>query len=76
MSPIIEAHAAAVVPSTFFQNLAKRAEADALIDLIIAKNGSWEVLSSTTSTSITNQKNAWVTANFGTIGSGVGRAPA
>lgn len=76
MSPIIETQAAAVVPSTFFQNLAKRAEADALIDLIIAKNGSWEVLSSTTSTSITNQKNAWVTANFGTIGSGVGRAPA
>ena len=76
MSPDIEVAAIAAAGSSYFQNLAKRAEADALIDLVIAKNGSWEVLSSTTSTSITNQKNAWVTANFGTIGSGIGRAPA
>ena len=76
MSPAIEQAAIAAAPSSYFQNLGKRAEADALIDLVIAKNGTWEVLSSTTSTSITNQKNAWVTANFGTIGSGVGRAPA
>ena len=78
MTPADELAAIASIPGTpgWFATLDKRAEADALIDLIIAKNGSWEVLSSTTSTSITNQKNAWVTANFGTIGSGVGRAPA
>ena len=76
MSPAIELAAIAAAGSSYFQNLAKRAEADALIDLVIAKNGSWEVLSSTSSSSITNQKNAWVTANFGTIGSGIGRAPA
>ena len=76
MTPAIELQAAAAAPSTFFQTLAKRAEADALIDLVIAKNNTWEVLSTSTSTDTTNQKNTWVTNNFGTIGSGVGRAPA
>ena len=64
LTPEIELAAIAAVPTTFFQNLAKRAEADALIDLVIAKNGSYEVLSTTTSTSMTNQKNAWISANL------------
>ena len=77
MSPTIEAQAVNAAPTSYFQNLAKRAEADALIDLVIAKNGSWEVLSSQVpGTNQVAQKNAWVTANFGTIGSGIGRAPA
>jgi len=76
MTPAIELAAIAAAGSTYFQNLAKRAEADALIDLIISKNNTWEVLSTSTSTDTTNQKNTWVTNNFGTIGSGVGRAPA
>ena len=64
LTPEIELAAIAAVPTTFFQNLAKRAEADALIDLVIAKNGSYEVLSTTTSTNMTNQKNAWISANL------------
>jgi hypothetical protein len=64
LTPEIELAAIGAVPTTFFQNLAKRAEADALIDLVIAKNGSYEVLSTTTSTSMTNQKNAWIDANL------------
>jgi hypothetical protein len=64
LTPEIELAAIGAVPTTFFQNLAKRAEADALIDLVIAKNGSYEVLSTTTSTSMTNQKNAWISANL------------
>ena len=64
LTPAIEAAAIAASPSNYFSDLAKRAEADALVDLVIAKNGSWDVLSTTTSTSITNQKNAWIAANF------------
>jgi len=64
LTPEIELAAIGAVPTTFFQNLAKRAEADALIDLVIAKNGSYEVLSTTTSTNMTNQKNAWISANL------------
>ena len=77
LTPLIESAAVTAAPTSYFQNLAKRAEADALIDLVIAKNGSWEVLSSQVpGTNQVAQKNAWVTANFGTIGSGIGRAPA
>ena len=77
MNPTIEAAAVNAAPTTYFQNLGKRAEADALIDLVIAKNGSWEVLSTALDgTTQATQKDAWVTANFGVIGSGVGRAPA
>ena len=64
LTPAIELAAIAAVPTTFFQNLAKRAETDALVDLIIAKNGSYEILSTTTSTNMTNQKNAWIAANL------------
>ena len=64
LTPAIELEAIAAVPTTFFQNLAKRAEADALVDLIIAKNGSYEILSTTTSTNMTNQKNTWIAANL------------
>ena len=64
LTPEIEFAAIAAVPTSFFQNLAKRAEADALVDLIIAKNGSYEILSTTTSTNMTNQKNTWIAANL------------
>ena len=64
LTPAIELEAIAAVPTTFFQNLAKRAETDALVDLIIAKNGSYEILSTTTSTNMTNQKNTWIAANL------------
>jgi hypothetical protein len=63
LTPEIEL-AAVAASGTYFQSLAKRAEADALIDLVIAKNGSYEVLSTTTGTSVTNQKNAWISANL------------
>tara|TARA_B000000532_G_scaffold226068_1_gene204077 strand:- start:8005 stop:9021 length:1017 start_codon:yes stop_codon:yes gene_type:complete len=74
MSPSIELAAINAAPSTYFQNLAKRAEADALVDLVIAKNNTWDVLS--TGPTYNAQKTAWITANYGTPGSGVGRAPA
>ena len=64
LTPEIELAALAASAGSYFQNLAKRAEADALIDLVIAKNGSYEILSTTTSTSMTNQKNAWIDANL------------
>ena len=64
LTPEIELAALAASAGSYFQNLAKRAEADALIDLVIAKNGSYEILSTTTSTSMTNQKNAWISANL------------
>ena len=64
LTPAIEAAAIAATPTSFFQNLGKRAEVNALVDLIISKNGSYEILSTTTSTNITNQKNAWISANL------------
>ena len=64
MTPAIEAQALTAAPTNFFTNLGKRAEANALIDLVISKNGSYEILSSTTSTNITNQKNTWIAANL------------
>ena len=74
MSPTIELQAIATAPSSWFQNLAKRAEANALIDLVMAKNNTWDVLS--TGPTYNAQKTAWITAEFGTPGSGSGRAPA
>lgn len=64
LTPEIELAAIAAAGSSYFQDLAKRTEADALIDLVISKNGSYEILSTTTSTSVTNQKNAWIAANL------------
>ena len=64
MTPAIEIQALQASPTDFFTNLGKRAEANALIDLVISKNGSYEILSTTSSTAITNQKNAWVDANL------------
>jgi len=75
MTPADELLAQATAPSDWFEDLDKRAEADALVDLVIAKNGTWDVLSTTTGSAVTNQKNAWIVAEFGTIGGG-GRAPA
>ena len=64
MTPLIETQAIVAAPNNFFTNLGKRAEANALIDLVISKNGSYEILSTTSSTNVTNQKNAWVDANL------------
>jgi hypothetical protein len=75
LSPTIEFAAIAAAPTNYFSNLAVRAEANALIDLVIAKNGNWDVLSTATSANIIAQKNAWITTYFGTPGSGIGRAP-
>tara|TARA_R110000744_G_scaffold257860_2_gene373232 strand:- start:1307 stop:2323 length:1017 start_codon:yes stop_codon:yes gene_type:complete len=75
LSPAIEFAAIAAAPTNYFSNLAVRAEANALIDLVIAKNGNWDVLSTATSANIIAQKNAWITTYFGTPGSGIGRAP-
>ena len=74
MTPADELSAIATAPSSWFQNLAKRAEANALIDLVMAKNNTWDVLS--TGPTYNAQKTAWITAEFGTPGSGSGRAPA
>jgi len=73
MTPTDELAAIATAPSTWFEDLDKRAEADALVDLVIAKNGTWDVLS--TGPTYNAQKNTWIVAEFGTIGGG-GRAPA
>ena len=46
LTPAIEFQAiAAAGGGAYFANLDKRAEADALVDLVISKNGSWSVLS-------------------------------
>ena len=73
MTPSDEASAVATAPSDWFEDLDKRAEADALVDLVIAKNTTWDVLS--TGPTYNAQKTTWITAEFGTPGSG-GRAPA
>ena len=64
LTPEIESLAISQGGLTFFQNLAKRAEADALIDLVVAKNGSYEILSTSTSSNMTSQKNTWIAANL------------
>jgi hypothetical protein len=78
MTPADELAAIASIPGTpgWFAALDKRAEADALVDLVIAKNGSWDVLTTDAGTTGNAAKLSWVTTNFGTPGSGVGRAPA
>ena len=77
MTPADELSAIATAPSSWWQNLGKRAEANALIDLVMSKNNTWNVLTTTTgSVSGNAQKLAWVTTHFGTPGSGSGRAPA
>ena len=45
-----------------FANLGKRAEADALVDLVISKNGSWAVLS--TGPTYNAVKIAWINARY------------
>ena len=63
LTPAIEV-AAIASSGSYFQTLAKRAEADALIDLVVAKNGSYRILSTTSGASVTAQKNAWIAANL------------
>ena len=77
MTPADELSAIATAPSSWWQDLGKRAEANALIDLVMSKNNTWNVLTTTTgSVSGNAQKLAWITTHFGTPGSGSGRAPA
>ena len=65
MSPTIEAQAVAAVPNAgFFANLAKRAEADALIDLCIAKNGSYRALTTDAGVQGNSVKTTWLNTNF------------
>lgn len=65
LTPEIELAAIAAVPNAgFFANLAKRAEADALIDLCIAKNGSYRALTTDTGTQGNTIKTNWMAANF------------
>jgi len=65
MSPAIEAQAIAAVPNSgFFSNLAVRAEANALIDLVIAKNGSYRALTTDVGTQANTLKTNWMAANF------------
>ena len=76
MTPADEIAAITADPS-YFANLGVRAEANALVDLVMAKNTTWNVLTTTTgSVSKDAQKLAWITTHFGTPGSASGRAPA
>ena len=65
MSPDIEAQAVSSVPNAgFFANLAKRPEANALIDLCIAKNGSYRALTTDAGTQGNSVKTTWLNTNF------------
>ena len=65
MSPEIELQAIAAVPNAgFFANLAVRAEANALIDLCVAKNGSYRALTTDAGTQANTIKTNWMAANF------------
>ncbi len=64
-SPEIELQAIAAVPNAgFFANLAVRAEANALIDLCVAKNGSYRALTTDAGTQANTIKTNWMAANF------------
>ena len=61
LTPAIELAAVAAVPNAgFFSNLAKRAEADALIDLCVAKNGSYRALTTDAGTQGNSIKTTWL----------------
>ena len=65
MTPAIEADAISSSGGSFFANLGKRAEADALIDLVISKNGSYRVLTTETGSGAFNTaKTNWMNTNF------------
>tara|TARA_B100000927_G_scaffold266277_1_gene239549 strand:- start:5551 stop:6591 length:1041 start_codon:yes stop_codon:yes gene_type:complete len=65
LTPAIEQAAVNAGGATFFSDLAKRAEADALVDLVIAKNGSYQIISDDTGVSSFNTaKQNWVNTNF------------
>ena len=65
MTPTIEADAISSSGGSFFANLGKRAEADALIDLVISKNGSYRVLTTETGSGTFNTaKTNWMNTNF------------
>ena len=65
MSPNDEIAAIASSGGSYFANLGKRAEADALIDLVISKNGSYRVLTTDTGNAAFNTaKTTWMNANF------------
>ena len=63
LTPQIEFQAiAAAGGGGYFSNINKRAEADALVDLVISKNGSWAVLS--TGPTYNTEKTDWINARF------------
>ena len=65
MSPSDESAAISSSGGSFFVNLAKRAESDALIDLVISKNGSYRVLTTDTGNpSFNTAKTNWMNTNF------------
>jgi len=65
MTPAIELAAISSSGGSFFANLGKRAEADALIDLVISKNGSYRVLTTETGSGTFNTaKTNWMNTNF------------
>ena len=65
MSPEIEVAAINAAGASYFSGLAKRAEADALISLVIAKNGSYRVLTTDTGNATFNtEKTNWMNTNF------------
>jgi len=65
MTPAVEIAAITASGGSFFANLGKRAEADALIDLVISKNGSYRVLTTDTASSAFNTaKTTWMNTNF------------
>ena len=65
MSPAIETAAINAAGASYFSGLAKRAEADALISLVIAKNGSYRALTTDTGNATFNTaKTNWMNTNF------------
>lgn len=65
MNPAIETAAINAAGASYFSGLAKRAEADALISLVIAKNGSYRALTTDTgNASFNTAKTNWMNTNF------------
>lgn len=65
LTPTIEGQAIVAAGASYFSGLGKRAEANALVDLVIAKNGSYRILTTDTGVSSYNTaKTNWMNTNF------------